>query len=186
LGLALERAEKIQKALAPYCRQIAIAGSIRRLRPNVGDIDLVLEPKPDCRNAIIERTLRTATRDGADGQDYSRFILRDGLQLDLWWVRPPALDFFTNTQSNWGMRLLVATGSRAHNIELAKRAKALGKHFAPYRGIEIDGQYDTVDVGGRATEVYRGGRVGACLSEEQIFAALGVPFVVPQKREVGA
>lgn len=187
LGEALAMAEKIQRSLAPYCREIAIAGSIRRLRPDIGDIDLVLEPRPDCREAILERCLRRGHKE-ADGRDYTRLHVMvpphaDPIQLDLWWVRPPSGDFFTESRTNWGMRLLIATGSAQHNMELAKRAKLRGQHLAPYRGIEGEGRYEMKPVAGGLRELYQGGRVIASATEEEIFAALDLPWIVPEKRE---
>ncbi len=46
LDKALEIAEKTKELLAPYCERIEIAGSIRRKKPEVKDIELVAIPKP--------------------------------------------------------------------------------------------------------------------------------------------
>ncbi len=79
-------AEAIGQALAPFCKRIAVAGSVRRARPFVNDIDfVVLDPKPvefrqrACANSTIVK----------DGPEILIVRLRDGTQVDFYFARRP-------------------------------------------------------------------------------------------------
>ena len=79
------------------------------------------------------------------------------------------------------MRLLAMTGSKAHNIHLAKLAEAKGYHFHPYRGLMKGGAYFFAREGGRE---YRGGQVFVGEIELEILRALGLGWIEPAAREV--
>jgi len=173
LSSAQSIAERIAAELQPYCSRLEIAGSIRRRRPEVGDIDLVCLPKsgPDL-TAMLERCAVNATP-LKKGDQYVVFTLRNGFQLDLWIAHDggfgenPGL-FETELKrvpANWGMLLLARTGSAMHNVFLAQAAKRQGLHFNPHKGI------------------LRGAQVIASSTEEEIFAALSLPFIRPEDRE---
>lgn len=184
--MELERARKlagqIVEQLGPMCEKIEVAGSIRRGRPNVNDIDLVVLPKDGQLNALRERVKRN-TRLITDGEE--NLIVNLTLngtpgggtrptvfQLDVFIARPASTDFFQPLPSNWGTMLLNRTGSTAHNIFLVERAKSLGLRWNPYHGV--------------FGKCPRTGRSGVCLAsetEEEIFKVLGLEFVPPEKRE---
>lgn len=93
-----------------------------------------------------------------DGDHIASFVRADTCGLDLYYATP----------DTWGTTLLVRTGSAAHNIKLVEA----GKHLLPARLLKVSrGVVDTA------------GRVVASRTEEEIFAALGVPFVAPEDRE---
>lgn len=176
--LPLEKAERIAQRiaaeLAPMCERIEVAGSIRRRRPDCGDVDLVLLPK--CR-AHVDRIIERCGRHAAiqkRGAQYVVFSLANGFQLDLWIahcgeVAAPDL-FETKLETapgNFGVLLLARTGSAMFNVWIAQTAKARGLHFNPHRGIERS----------------PGGRVVAATEEAEIFAALGLEFIQPERRE---
>lgn len=160
-------AEKIVTALAPFCDKIEVAGSIRRKRPEVGDVDIVCIPRGiEGRAAVIERC-RKSGHLVKNGPQYVEFLYGGPLgpaQLDLWFAHAGKSDLFNSTPSNWGMLLLARTGSKEHNVKLAGIAKAKGLTFKPHDGIES------------------GDVIVASETEEAIFAALGVPFVQPENR----
>lgn len=164
LAAAQRLAEKIAAELATYCALIAIAGSIRRRRETVGDIDLVCLPKVGGKSQIVERCERSAKLEKF-GQQYVVFRLANGEQLDLWFAQARGGDLFAPEPCNWGMLLLARTGSVAHNLHLCTVAHARGLHFSPHRGLE------------------RRGAVVASETEEEIFAALGLAYVEPERRE---
>ncbi|MBI5770793.1 MAG: hypothetical protein HZA93_23655 [Verrucomicrobia bacterium] len=172
LAPARALAEKIARELAPHCLRLEIAGSIRRGRPFCGDIDLVCLP----RNAaaiteILHRCGRSA-KALKSGEQYVVFELANGFQLDLWIAYPdhdePG-DMFghgaTQQRCNFGVLLLARTGSAMHNIWIAQTAQARGLHFNPHKG------------------VLRGREVIASAEEADIFAALGLDFIPPERRE---
>jgi DNA polymerase (family 10) len=173
LATAEKIARKIVAELTPFCDQIEIAGSIRRRRPNVNDIDLVVLPKPPYALALRERCKRNAIQVQTDGEMNLIVTLpyppagAEGLQLDIFIATHPVGDFFQQTSTNFGTLLVCRTGSRQHNVKLASRAHQLGLHWNPYQGL-YDGH-------------------GVCVAratEEDIFRALRLDFVPPEGREV--
>jgi DNA polymerase (family 10) len=159
----------IQEQLAPFCEPIEIAGSIRRARPEVNDLDLVLLPKPGQRETIKARC-RQKCRVVTEGEQNCIYELplAEGRvwQLDLFFARPVIQDLLGSEPGNFGSLLLCRTGSKEHNIYLIEHAKRLGLIWQPYRGV-----------------IGTGGRVLASESEAEIFTALDLAFIPPEKRE---
>lgn len=157
-------AERVSAELAPHCERLEIAGSIRRQRPVCGDIDLVCMPRVGGKQAIVERCQRTATLI-KHGEQYVVFTLANGFQLDLWFAHAGGGDMFAPEPSNFGVLLLCRTGSAMHNVWIAQQAQAAGLHFHPHKGI------------------LRGREIIASSEEADIFRALGLLFIEPEKRE---
>lgn len=170
---ALTLAEIIVGALQPMCQRIEIAGSIRRGRPVVNDIDLVILAKPGQEEAIkarVQQRCRVVTV--GDCAFISALPLPRGyphheqeIQIDIWFARPEQKDLLEMTPTNFGTLLLCRTGSKEHNIRLASRAQALGLHWQPHQG------------------VVRDCRVIASATEADVFAALQLPVIPPGFRE---
>lgn len=168
LAFAKSFAAKIVAELAPHCDRIEVAGSIRRGRPNVNDIDIVCIPKGiEGRESIIQRCRAKGHLLKSGGQYVELlYMTKEGpAQLDLWFAHAGKSDLFSREPSNWGMLLLARTGSKEHNIKLAALAKSKGLTFSPHQGI-TDGD-----------------QIVASLTEESIFARLGLPYIEPEKRE---
>lgn len=157
-------AAKIVAELAPLCERIEVAGSIRRRRPMVNDIDLVALPLAGQVNALRERVLRNTTP-VTDGPQTIIARLSNEVQLDLWIAQRPKKELFDETPTNFGSLFLSRTGSKEHNIWLCTRAQNQGKRWNPHFG------------------VYEQGRLLASATEEEIFAALELKFIPPEKRE---
>jgi DNA polymerase (family 10) len=174
LTFAQRLGEKIAAELQPYCERLEIAGSIRRRREFVNDIDIVAQPKEGQLHALRERFKRNS-RVVTDGDQSMIVVLPPfthhgsritDLQLDLWIARRPEADLLQTKPGNFGSLLLCRTGSKEHNIWLCQRAESLGLRWNPYAGV-FDGH-------------------GNCLaweSEEAIFRALNLDFIPPEKRE---
>ena len=166
---ALKIAEQIEGTLLPWAERIAIAGSIRRRRPQVNDIDLVLLPKPGKLGMIKGRCMMRGhpVTDGEQNAIY-RYRLSDGteFQLDLFFARPASSDLLSSTPGNFGSLLVCRTGSKEHNIFLVEHAKRLGLIWKPYAGV-----------------FNAAGKCLAAESEEEIFQALDLAFVPPENRE---
>jgi DNA polymerase/3'-5' exonuclease PolX len=166
LSQAQKLAQRIAEELQPFCTRIEIAGSIRRRRPEVNDIDLVCLPSNPL--ALRERILRNAAL-VQDGQMNMIARLANGFQLDVFMARPESKELFETRPGNFGSLLLCRTGSRGHNVFLVEHAKSLGLVWNPYYGV-----YDS-----------RSGQA-ICLAsetEEEIFKALQLSFVEPERRE---
>lgn len=169
LARAIVIALKIQEQLAPLCERIEIAGSIRRGRPEVGDVDLVILPKPEQLPAIKTRCAQKCetVRDGEQNCIY-RLPLSDHteIQLDIFFARPAVRDLLNTAPGNFGTLLLCRTGSKEHNIFLVEHAKRMNLRWNPYRGV-IDSA----------------GNVLASETEEDIFKALDLSWIKPENRE---
>jgi DNA polymerase (family 10) len=138
---------------------IAIAGSLRRYRETIGDIDLLVAsnapaPVMDAlvRAPSVERVL-------AHGETKTSVVVTRGLQIDLRIVPP----------ESWGAALLYFTGSKEHNVRL--RGHALKKKL-------LLNEYGLYRVGAEA----RGQEI-ASRTEEEIYAALGMDWIAPELRE---
>jgi DNA polymerase (family 10) len=165
--IALAKAEKfawaIVKALDGLCQRVEIAGSIRRRRPQVNDIDLVvLADRPDLVKDRFKKTCTTRT----DGEEIASFIHASGIQIDVFFARPAYSDLFFTIPSNFGSVLVCRTGSKEHNIYLVEHAKKMGLIWRTNAGV-----FDQEE------------HLLASDSEESIFVALQLPCIPPEKRE---
>jgi DNA polymerase/3'-5' exonuclease PolX len=171
LEFARNRAEEILHAIQPACHQAEIAGSIRRQRPQVHDIDIVAWPitqpinKVDLFGNIIEQgltmedLLEALYGAGVDdlqvGSKTVKGVYR-GIRVELYLTEPDG--------SNWGALLQMRTGSEEFNISLCERAIKLGLKYKAgygvYRGEE------RIDVG----------------TEAGIFEALMIDNIDPEYR----
>jgi len=162
LEKARQKAEQIRSTLAPYCERIEIAGSIRRRRLFVRDIDIVLIPS---NQGQLLYQLQQLGQIKSGRQKLIRVEpCRYGIPIDV----------YVATPETWSMLLLIRTGSARHNVWLCSLAKNKGmKLHADGSGLfRIEAQ------GCEAVEV----RI-AVDTEESIFKALGVPYKEPWERE---
>ena len=154
--MELERARKIAdavvKRLSPYCQRIEIAGSIRRRKPWVKDVDLVLIPKGLWN---LHGELMKLGQIKMSGKKIMRVML-GSTQVDL----------YVADEATWATLLLIRTGSKENNIRLCSRAKAIGWHLAA----SGDGLFNE-----------NGERIAGD-SEISIYNALGLPFQRPEER----
>lgn len=189
LARAQHIADKVLAALAPFCAQITIAGSIRRQRPEVGDIDIVCEPyNAQAQHDLIARCLVTGRCTKA-GEQYRVFTLQDETQLDLWFAHAGDTDLLgKSTPANFATLLVCRTGSKEFNISLAQQAKARGLHWNPHAGLMRPTGRAFVD--GRGPNGKRFGHsvlLGDFLetpTEGAFFKALGLDYIKPEDREV--
>jgi len=139
---------------------VEVAGSIRRRRSEVNDIDIVLIPHSFAWTTIIKQV---------KDQFYAR-IVKSGnklatLKLPLSGRSTTTVGLYNTTYEKWGVLLLIRTGSKQHNIILCSRARALGMMFSAKDGVVKDG------------------KVIASRTEEAIFKALDMVFVPAEERE---
>jgi len=161
LHVARAWAEQIKETLAPYCQRIEVGGSIRRRRDLVGDIDFIGEAAD---SAAFRARAKKNGRVKREGDRVLAVELANGAGLDFWFARPAEKTLFEETAGDWGIRLLVSTGSLTHNVALCQRATAMGLQFKPFEGI-----FD------KATRI-------ASETEADVYEALGMPFLVPTSR----
>lgn len=155
---ALKIAEKIKAQLAPHCERIEIAGSIRRKKPEVGDIEIVAIPKPYdiglFESGISPIVNQWKKVKGELPCKYTQRILPEGIKLDLFFAEP----------DNWGNIFAIRTGSAPYShLELASRWSSMG--------YKSDGGY-----------LFKDGERIAVREEEDLFKLLRIPFVEPEQR----
>ncbi|MFN4319647.1 MAG: DNA polymerase/3'-5' exonuclease PolX [Aquificaceae bacterium] len=145
-------------ALKDLYERIELAGSLRRKKETIGDIDLLISAKrenwPKLHQHFInypgvkEVLLR--------GETKSSVVLQEGRQVDLRTVEP----------HQWGAALQYFTGSKEHNVRLRDIAKAIGLKLSEYGLFKAD------------TEERIGGA-----TEEEIYELLGMDWIPPELRE---
>ena len=145
----LERLEATQEVT-----HLQVAGSYRRRRETVGDVDLLVTAT--AAEPVMERFLSApeVKQVLAHGDTKSSIVLRQGLQVDLRVVGEESL----------GAALHYFTGSKAHNIAV----RTLGVK----RGVKIN-EYG----------IFRGSRRIAGRHEADVFQAVGLPWIPPELRE---
>lgn len=156
LPLAAGVAQKLLAELAAVqgVRQAVAAGSLRRQRETVGDVDLLVAMQRG--SAIMERFVETSgvQRVLSKGATRSSVLLGSGLQVDLRAV----------ASASFGAAWLYFTGSKAHNIALRRLAQAKGLKLNEYG-------------------LYRGSRRIAGETEASVYEALGLDYIGPELRE---
>ncbi|MGB9176333.1 MAG: DNA polymerase/3'-5' exonuclease PolX, partial [Methanoregula sp.] len=158
LGRMLPVAEPILARLAalPAIRKISLAGSLRRMKETIGDIDIIASsPEPEVvMTAFV--TLPEVTRVLGRGHTKSSIVLESGVQVDLRVVE----------ENQHGAALQYFTGSKDHNIALRRRALERGLSLSEY-GLKEE-----------ETQKYRTGS-----TEEDLYRMLGLPYIEPELRE---
>jgi DNA polymerase (family 10) len=160
LGTALLLSEGILAALRDLeaVQQIAPAGSLRRMKETVKDVDLLVTSTDPVRVMEVFVGLPNVAEVLAHGETKSSIRLREGIQVDLRVVEPAC----------FGAALQYFTGSKQHNIRI--------RELAQRRGLKVN-EYGVFDD--------PSGRRRAGQTEEEVYAAVGLPWIPPELREDG-
>jgi DNA polymerase (family X) len=156
LGIAFPLAKRIVEALREETgsKKIEWAGSLRRMKENIGDID-ILATGPDKEKIVQVFTHLPEVKEVlASGETKASVIVEGGTQLDLRVVE----------EDSYGAALQYFTGSKAHNIHLRGIAKAKGIKVNEYGVFK-----DKKKIGGK--------------DERDIYHALGMDWMEPELRE---
>ena len=167
---AFAAAQPILEALRghPATIRCEAAGSLRRRRETIGDLDILVSAKEKDAPALMEMFVKLpgVVAVNAKGDTKSSVVLDGGIQADLRVVAdaqfPFALNYFT--------------GSKEHNILLRGRALQRGLSLNEY-GFSKAGKEK--DAGGARD----GGSVVKCRTEEEIYKALELDYIPPELRE---
>jgi len=169
LAKARAIAGELAEMLKPACLRIEIAGSIRRRRLEVGDIELLCIPKFDEGVDLLERELGWHMVNGVlDYRPDKRGRIAYGPKNKLLLHKPSGIgvDIFSTTEECWPVALVVRTGGKHTNIEISRRAMERGLHFHAYgRGFTRADNSELV-----------------CYSEEDVFKAVGLRYLEPWER----
>lgn len=158
LGYILPIAKEIEKKLKDLeaVTRISLAGSIRRRKETVGDVDILVTSQEPSKVMNFFTQLSEVKRVLAKGKTKSTVVLTNNLQVDLRVVK----------EESFGSALQYFTGSKDHNIRL--RELALGRNWKL-------SEYSLLDKG---TNKKIAGE-----NEEDIYEALGLSYIEPELRE---
>ncbi|MEP7289065.1 MAG: DNA polymerase/3'-5' exonuclease PolX [Chloroflexota bacterium] len=158
LDIALTAAERIMAVLLnlPQALRGDIGGSIRRGRPTIGDIDLLVAAEDAAPIMAAFVTNPGVARIVANGPTKSTVELLNGRLCDLR-VLPP---------DRYGTALNYFTGSQLHNIHLRALAQERGLTLNEWAFTPLDGKPEIL-----------------CATEEEVYMVLGLPFIPAELRE---
>ena len=147
----------------PTVRRCEVAGSVRRRKELIGDVDLIASVEAKHREKVFDRftTHERVASVIARGETKSSVLMKNGMQCDLRLVEadeyPFALNYFT--------------GSKEHNVGMRSRALKAGWSLNEYG-------FSKAPDGAR-----RSGPIPRCRDERDIYAALGLEYIPPELRE---
>ena len=154
LEQAQKLAEQIIDRILSFCDRVEVAGSIRRRKSEVRDVDLVIIPKPLLKHRIIATLQRTMNAKVLKRGDKVAQLIIDGVNVDL----------YSATKENFASLLFIRTGSAQSNMRLASKARSMGLKFSHYGVFNGDERVDDN-------------------TEEGIYRALGLSYKPPEERE---
>lgn len=160
--LRIALAEPIANSLVDYLKrgkgikEIAVAGSYRRRKETVGDLDILVTCKKGTNEKIMDRFIdyEDVEQVVSQGKTRSSVILDSGLQVDVRVV----------PQVSYGAALHYFTGSKAHNIAVRK--------MGVKKGLKIN-EYG----------VFKGEKRVAGKTEKEVYKQVGLPYIEPELRE---
>ena len=164
LDVAEQQADKIIEHLRAYpgVEKVTPAGSLRRGRETVGDLDILVTGKACCydgaRQDLIDHIIKLPglMEIIARGDNKISFRMRGGMQVDVRLLPP----------DSFGAAMQYFTGSKAHNVALRQRALKMGYTLSEYSLADLD------------TEKPVAGK-----TEEEIYARLKLDYIPPELRE---
>lgn len=167
LNTADDEAQKLSAYITKVgdvVESVTPAGSLRRGRETVGDLDLLVTMRPGRDkqkdiDAVAEHILKYPGIDQtlAHGENKVSFLLGSGLQVDVRLLE----------KKSFGAALLYFTGSKPHNVALRGRALDMGWTLNEY-----------------ALTTLKGGRAVAGKTEEEVYAKLKLAYIEPELREM--
>ncbi|MCB1985761.1 MAG: DNA polymerase/3'-5' exonuclease PolX [Burkholderiales bacterium] len=156
LAVAAQYAEAIRNFLEaiPGVSEVTVAGSYRRMRETVGDLDILVAAAPS--SPVMQRFIHydEVVETLSAGVTRASVVLRCGMQVDMRVV----------DTASFGAALHYFTGSKSHNIAV--------RRIAQQKGLKIN-EYG----------VYKGEKRIAGVSEESVYAAVGLTYIPPELRE---
>lgn len=179
-AIGLVVAAEICAALKPVCKKLIIAGSLRRGKPTIGDVEILYVGEFEIRQdpndmfasinvnladeaiASLEKSGVLERRKNVNGSEMygpKNKLMRhvaSGIPVDL----------FSTTTENWFVSLVIRTGSKETNLKLTTGAQKLGCSLNAYgSGLTLED-----------------GRVMPAMSEQHVFKLCGVHYLEPHER----
>jgi DNA polymerase (family 10) len=156
LATAAQYAESLTRYLQkiPNVNHVIVAGSFRRMRETVGDLDILITSAEPLLIMQHFKAYDEVAQILSAGITRASVLLKCGLQVDLRVV----------AETSYGAALHYLTGSKAHNIAIRRIAQKLGFKISEYG-------------------VFRAGKRIAGETEESVYRAVGLPYIPPELRE---
>jgi len=158
LAIAAQYAEALEKFLAaiPGVLKVTVAGSYRRMRETVGDLDILVTASEAAAGQVVQgfTTYDEVAEILSAGTTRASVILKCGLQVDLRVVE----------EESYGAALHYFTGSKSHNIAIRRMAQKSGLKINEYG-------------------VFRDKTRIAGETEASVYAAVGLSYISPELRE---
>jgi DNA polymerase (family X) len=158
LGRAWPLAQEIIASLKKVEGVVAAepAGSLRRMRSTVGDLDILVASKDSAPVMEAFVHLPGVSRVLGQGEMKSSIEFSDGVRAQVW-VHPP---------EKFGTALVYATGSKDHNVHLRELALAKGLSLSEHSLTKTNGKGEIL-----------------CATEAEVYKTLGLPWIPPELRE---
>jgi len=158
LGRAYPLAQEIIKTLKKVKGVVdaAPAGSLRRMRSTVGDLDILVAAKDSAPVMEAVVNLPGVSRVLGKGETKSSIEFTDGVRAQVW----------VHSPEKFGTALQYATGSKDHNVQLRQLALAKGLSLSEHSFARV-----------------KGGKEIFCATEEAVYETLGLPWIPPELRE---
>lgn len=171
LPVARQLVESVRKL--KQVKQAEIAGSLRRGRETIGDVDIVCSVKGEDKGADVTAAFvkfAEVKKILGEGPTKASIVTHGGLQVDLRVV----------PDENFGAALLYFTGSKDHNVKIRGLAQDKGMTLNEWGLYKLD-QYEKA--GKKATGEAPAIKPVASRSEAEIYAKLGMEYIEPELRE---
>ena len=149
---AQKLSERIMEQIRPFCDRLAVAGSIRRRKSEVRDVDFVLIPKPLLWHRIIATLQWNMDAKVLKHGEKAAQLTIDGVNVDL----------YSAIEETWEPLLLIRTGSAENNIKLSMIARKKGMKLS-HKGLIKDEKI-------------------VASTEKEIFNLLGLSHIPPKER----
>ncbi len=158
--LSIAVAEEVASGIIAYLKndrsikEISSAGSLRRWKETIGDVDILVTGKDGARIVKVFTEYPLTERVLAAGDTKGSIMVKGGVQVDLRIVAP----------GSYGAALQYFTGSQAHNVRCRSIARAKGLKLSEYG-------------------LFKGEKMIAGKTEEEIYERLGLAYIAPELRE---
>jgi len=184
-AIGVQVAKQLVSVLQPCCTRLVVAGSLRRRKPDVGDVELVYIGMSELRKDpcdMFGRTMVNLAEQAIERLQKAGVIKRRlnarGLEtygpknkLMLHAETGMPVDLFASSEATWWNYLVCRTGPSESNIRICEAARRRGWKWNPYgagftKGERIAGTYAE----------------HACHSEAEVFEFVGLPHLTPEER----
>lgn len=178
---AIAVAKQLCDVLTPFTHRLGVAGSLRRGKQSVGDVEILFIPKTDTVPDGLFDKMVVSLADAALDSLFRQGIIakrKNSLGSEVWGAKNKLavhlatgipVDLFVATESNWWNYLVCRTGGAQTNVRIASAAQHIGWKWNPY-GV------------GFSRPSGLGEEIHAVQSEREVFEFVRIPYLEPSAR----